>query len=235
MEIEIWVQPIFRVTDSNVRIEFIEVLAREAKGNDKGSAGVVMRHVKQNNLQSQLDLFIFSELHKIKVPDSIRICVNVFSETLAIKGIANKLSDLATKKGVKPSRIVVELNEDTDIYNDDVIDNIRTFKKKGFKIALDDFGKSNANIDFLLKCPLDLIKVDKEIINCHSAVSYEAHKDVCKAVVEMIKAMGADKIIEGVETCEQLSMVREAGFNKIQGFLLSKPMKLSAFMQGEST
>lgn len=228
MKIDIWVQPIYRVSDLNVKIEFVEVLARcnEIDGG-MTSGKAIVQYVKRNKLQTEMDLFIFGELHKIKVPDSIRICVNVFSETLAVKEIARTLSEIAIRSGVTPQRTIIELNEETDIHNDDVIENIRIFKRNGFKIALDDFGKSNANIDFILKCPLDLIKVDKEIISSCNKVSYDTHKGVCRAIVDMIKAIGADKIVEGVETCEQLSMVRDAGFNKIQGFLLSRPIKLS--------
>lgn len=229
MKIDIWVQPIYRVSDLNVKIEFVEVLARCGDLDGGMTSGkAIVQYVKRNKLQTEMDLFIFGELHKIKVPDSIRICVNVFSETLAVKEIARTLSEIVLKSGVAPQRIIIELNEETDIYDDNVIENIRIFKRNGFKIALDDFGKQNANIDFLLKCPLDLIKVDREIINPKSTISYDAHKEVCRAILNMIRAMGADKIVEGVETCEQLSMVRDAGFNKIQGFLLSRPIKLSA-------
>jgi EAL domain-containing protein (putative c-di-GMP-specific phosphodiesterase class I) len=100
---------------------------------------------------------------------------------------------------------------------------MRRIKALGVRIALDDFGTGYSSLSYLRSFPFTKIKIDKSFVH---GLSHD--KPDCGAIVRAVADLGASlgvpTVAEGVETKEQLDLVRAAGCKEVQGFLLSKPL-----------
>ena len=100
-------------------------------------------------------------------------------------------------------------------------------KELGVKLAIDDFGTGFSSMSYLSRFPIDRLKIDQ------SFVCGLGHDETATAITEAVITLGHSlklKVIaEGVETEEQLAMLRELGCDEIQGFLFSKPIGANEF------
>jgi EAL domain-containing protein (putative c-di-GMP-specific phosphodiesterase class I) len=97
---------------------------------------------------------------------------------------------------------------------------------KKISFALDDFGTGYSNLRALMDLPYDYVKFDKSVI--HSAVS---NPTILTLLTEMLHKMGKSIVAEGVETEEQLSVVKKVGIERVQGFYYSKPLTEKEFLE----
>lgn len=129
---------------------------------------------------------------------------------------------LIEKYNFKPENITFEVVETEDISNTDHLETILNFyRKKGFKIALDDVGSGYSSLNNLSKLYPNYIKVDMTIVrNIHEN---KLQQEVFMALVNMSKNMNILILAEGVETKEELDFVVENGADLIQGYYFGKP------------
>lgn len=95
-------------------------------------------------------------------------------------------------------------------------------REYGFKIALDDYGNGESSIDLIGDLPLDTFKIDRSFVQNITKCSEDLHS--LKHLVDMIKSQDLFVIIEGVETSEQIDLLRNVGCDCIQGYFYSKPV-----------
>lgn len=124
---------------------------------------------------------------------------------------------------IPPQRIGIEITETaalTDIaYSVEILNNL---KKLGIAIALDDFGTGYSNLIYLSSLDLDEIKIDKSFIQ--NLETDQVKMDIIRAVVLLAKHRNISVTAEGVETQEQLNILKVLGVNVAQGFYFSKPL-----------
>jgi EAL domain-containing protein (putative c-di-GMP-specific phosphodiesterase class I) len=99
-------------------------------------------------------------------------------------------------------------------------------RELGVRIALDDFGTGYSSLSFLQRFPFDKIKIDRSFVNELSSASAEA-RHLARAVVCFAVSLGKTTTAEGVETKEQLDILREEGCVETQGYYFSRPMPAS--------
>ncbi|MGY3645599.1 EAL domain-containing protein (putative c-di-GMP-specific phosphodiesterase class I) [Bradyrhizobium sp. LM4.3] len=99
-------------------------------------------------------------------------------------------------------------------------------RELGVRIALDDFGTGYSSLSFLQRFPFDKIKIDRSFVNELSSARAEAHH-LARAVVRFAISLGKVTTAEGVETKEQLDILREEGCVETQGYYFSRPMPAS--------
>ena len=124
-------------------------------------------------------------------------------------------------------RFIFEISEDamTQRVDLDVIrNNLQRIRDKGYLIALDDFGIEHSNFSRLLDLPIDMIKLDRKMIQ--NAAKNEAAEIILKSIVRMAHSLDIMTVAEGVETQAQAQMVSDAGVFLQQGFLHAHPMPL---------
>ena len=102
---------------------------------------------------------------------------------------------------------------------DTAVANIRVLREAGVKIALDDFGTGFSSLTYLLKLPVDKVKIDKSFVD---GVGFVQSAAIVHSVVALARALGLKITAEGVETEEQWRFLRAAGCHYIQGWLFSK-------------
>ena len=107
---------------------------------------------------------------------------------------------------------------------------LEQLRELGVRIALDDFGTGYSSLSFLQKFPFDKVKIDRSFVNELSSARAEAHH-LARAVVRFAVSLGKTTTAEGVETQEQLAILREEGCAEAQGYYFSRPMQASRIGQ----
>ena len=123
---------------------------------------------------------------------------------------------------LQPSRIVIELTEQTPI--DDLAsfaEALSVARDFGLQFALDDFGTGNANLNLLIELTPDFIKLDKYFLR--DIAKHPAKLDIARSLQQTLKGGATSIIAEGLETEDELGVVRDLGIRFGQGFFLARP------------
>jgi EAL domain-containing protein (putative c-di-GMP-specific phosphodiesterase class I) len=91
----------------------------------------------------------------------------------------------------------------------------------GVKISMDDFGTGYSSLSYLRSFPFDKIKIDRSFV--HELATRDDSMAIVRAVTGLGKSLGISIVAEGVETNEQLGLLRTEGCTEVQGFLFSRP------------
>ena len=160
--------------------------------------------------------------------DALPSCVNIsasqYSQPLFVEKVANILSTY----NLAPHYLQLEFSETTMMQNiNKTIYVLQQLKSLGVKIAMDDFGTGNSSLIYLKKMPLDIIKIDNYFIY---NLSEDAHKlAITKALIQMGQNLNLKVVAEGVETVNELNILRELRCDAMQGFLFSEPLSSADF------
>ena len=127
----------------------------------------------------------------------------------------------AMRTGFPLDRIIFEFTEDERLDTAHILNILRTYRAMGFKTAIDDFGAGHAGLSLLAKFQPDIVKLDMDLIR--GIDSDPVKQVVVKHIVTMLGDLGVTPICEGVESREELAVIRDLGVSLIQGFLLAKP------------
>jgi diguanylate cyclase (GGDEF)-like protein len=161
-------------------------------------------------------------LDAVKWPPEVKVAVNVSPVQFRNSGLASRVALILAETGLPPNRLELEITESVLLQRSD--ENIRILhelRTTGLSIALDDFGTGYSSLSYLRIFPFDKIKIDR------SFVSEMSQMDVCAAIVCAVANLGRTLDIvttaEGVETPEQLELLRAAGCSQAQGYLFGRP------------
>ena len=153
---------------------------------------------------------------------SINIALNISRKDLKDSSVINYLIDSIEKSTLEPSMIEIELTERVYLENEKkVMQLFHILTEHGFRISLDDFGTGYNSLIDLVRIPLDYIKIDKIFIDTISDIN---NRILVEALIDFAHKTGRKVIAEGVETKEQLDLLKCIGCDYIQGYYISKPM-----------
>ena len=154
--------------------------------------------------------------------------VNLSVEQCIRPSMADELDELMRTHCVAPARVNLEITETSAAYSQQVIDeNVRKLAKRGVTFSLDDYGTGYSNIARALSLPFSIVKLDKSFVD---GLDDFATRTVLADTVTMLKAIGKDVLVEGVETSEQLSALAAMGVDYIQGYHFARPMPQDEFL-----
>ena len=129
-----------------------------------------------------------------------------------------------------PSHINLEITESALINNQDlVIENMKQLKEVGFTFALDDFGKGESNLMYLVEMPFDILKLDMDMTKAFHVNSKA--KSAVKTVRYMATAMKLKIVAEGIENQDELDAFLKYNIEYIQGYHFSKPLPMPEFIE----
>ncbi len=130
--------------------------------------------------------------------------------------------------GLPGSSVAVEITENLLLdASPKVIRHLLDMRDAGVQVALDDFGTGYSSLSYLQKFDIDYIKIDQSFIRNLTPAATDLA--LCKAIIVMAHALGMTVIAEGIETPEQLDLLKAAGCDYGQGYLLGRPMSPKAF------
>lgn len=154
---------------------------------------------------------------------SISVAINLSAGRFRDPDFAARMVREVDEIGVPPQRIELEIVESSYIEDfDTAVANITALRAKGFRVALDDFGTGFSSLTYLLKLPVDKVKIDKSFVDGVGRIQSAA---IVHAVVALARALGLKITAEGVETAEQHRFLKTAGCHFMQGWLFHKAME----------
>ncbi|GGB36042.1 hypothetical protein GCM10011316_05230 [Roseibium aquae] len=161
-------------------------------------------------------------------PDqTLRIAVNVSGAQFSAGETQKKVAKALRETGLDPRRLEIEITESLLISDTDaVVETLQQIREMGVAIAMDDFGTGYSSLSYLSRFPFDKIKIDRSFVQ---NLGEDAGTD---AIVTSIIGLGRslDVLItaEGVETPEQVTLLRAAGCDMVQGYLYGRPGSVEA-------
>lgn len=161
------------------------------------------------------------EMWKSKNID-IKCAVNASAKELLDNKFINSGKETITSKDVSTSDIEIEITERAITYNDkDLIETMYYLKERGYQISIDDFGTGYNSLMNLGEIPYDILKIDKYFINRLDRIEI---RELVRHIIDYSHTFGKIVIAEGVETEDQLNILKEMNCDKVQGYYFSKPL-----------
>jgi diguanylate cyclase (GGDEF)-like protein len=156
-------------------------------------------------------------------PSFVRIAINLSPVQFRTRGLATMVTSALAATGLAPDRLELEVTESALLQDDAVtIAILHQLRGLGIHVSMDDFGVGYSSLSYLRKFPFDKIKIDRSFIGTLGESAGSA------AIVRTIASLGADlgmtTTAEGIETAEQLELVRQAGCTEAQGYHFSRPV-----------
>ncbi len=191
---------------------------------------------ERNGFILKLDMFILEQVAKVlnkwrqAGKEQVPIAVNFSRLHLNDSRYIPQMSRTVDAYEVPHHLIEVELTESVILNNRELAQNvIRGLHNKGFSVAMDDFGSGYSSLNVLKGLQFDSIKLDKEFLS--GSEQNKTAQKVVQGAVDMIKAIGAKIVAEGVETAEQAEFLRQIGCDLAQGYYFSRPLPVAEFEQ----
>lgn len=129
--------------------------------------------------------------------------------------------EAAKETGFPPNRMIFEFTESEKIDTEHLLGILRTYRTIGFKTAIDDFGAGHAGLQLLSKFQPDIVKIDMDLVRGIDVDSIK--RSIVRHTLRLLEELGITALCEGVETAEELAVLRDLGVRLIQGYLIAKP------------
>ena len=151
------------------------------------------------------------------------ISVNVSPRQFQQYDFVSKFQQILSDTNTSPCCMELEITENI-LINDThkASEKLNTIKNMGLKISIDDFGTGYASLRYLQQLPIDLIKIDRSFITHITTNTNDLA--IVKTILNMAKNLSLNVIAEGVETAEQLELLKQLGCSFYQGYYFSKPL-----------
>ena len=152
-----------------------------------------------------------------------KISINLSTIQLIQTNFVDMVSSVLKEFSVSSKWIEFEITESVFIENEEqVLKTLTSLKNLGITIALDDFGTGYSSLNYLRKFPCDIVKIDKSLIK-------DIHRDqdnfeIISSIISLCHKLHKSVVAEGVETEEQLSLLRKLNCNELQGYYFSRPV-----------
>jgi EAL domain-containing protein (putative c-di-GMP-specific phosphodiesterase class I) len=127
----------------------------------------------------------------------------------------------AMRTGFPIDRIIFEFTETEKVDVNHLLNILRAYRALGFKTAIDDFGAGHSGLNLLSKFQPDIVKIDMELIRGIERSAVKRH--ILAHSLALLKDLGIEAVCEGVETQEELNVLRDLGVRLVQGYVLAWP------------
>lgn len=191
---------------------------------------------EKNGFIEQLDIFMLESACKLirEQLDSGQpiypISVNQSRMLLNDPDYINRITEMLDKYQVPKGYIELEITESMLFSErDKMISILNELKEMELQLSMDDFGSGYSSLNLLKDFPFDVLKIDKEFFS--EATTSESSVWILRMIIEMAEGLGIRVICEGVETKEQIEMLRKIGCRYVQGYYYSKPIPVERFVE----
>lgn len=233
--VEVFLQPIH----SNYKKQFVscEALARiRDKEGKLISPGEFIPVAEETGLITQLGERVLVKVcdylsNNADVLDKLEyVEINLSAVQFEDDDLSDKFMRIIWEHNIDPKKINFEITESAAISMvTSFTDNLHRFLNEGIAFSLDDFGKGQSNLMYVVKMPVSIIKLDFDLIKAYFAEPKA--KYVLAATVRMAHELGLHVVAEGVEEKEELAAMMDENIDFIQGYYFSKPLPMSDFTE----
>jgi len=157
----------------------------------------------------------------------LRMAVNISPRQFLHPSLVQTVAEVLYRTKLKPCYLELEITESMVMGNvDQAISKMNEFNKMGVELAIDDFGTGYSSLEYLKKFPISKLKIDQSFVR--ELGTDPDDTAIVNSVIALGKGMELEVIAEGVETVEQLDLLRNKGCDQGQGYLFSKPLPVAA-------
>lgn len=184
----------------------------------------------------ELDFYVFETVvefiaENLKAGrEQVPISINASSLHASDPQTINTYINILKKYSVDPTMVEIELTETAVVSEYESVRKLfDSFQLHGIKTAMDDFGSGYSVLNTIVDIPVDVIKIDRGFIT--SCLETDRGIYFLKHLIDMIRNLGYQIICEGVETDEQIEILRQIGCDEIQGYWYSKPLSMEDYKE----
>lgn len=197
--------------------------------------GKFIKTLEDTGLIQKLDVYIWEEaakkLHEWQSRGIDKyISVNVSAKDFYYLDIYRVLTSIVRKYDISPEKLKLEITE--RVILDDIqlhVEVLRKLKRYGFEIEVDDFGTGYSSLSMLKDVNANFLKIDMLFLK--GSYSKERNRIVLETIIELAESLGMKVISEGIETEEQMEIMKSLGCDYFQGYLISKPVSYEEFAE----
>ena len=158
--------------------------------------------------------------------EPLHMAVNLSFRQFQDSQLLSTLSRLITERGVEAQWLEFELTETAVMRRSDLVkQTMDALGRLGVRFSLDDFGTGFSSFVHLNSLPIALLKIDKSFVG--GMESREENRKLVHAMINLAHNLKLEVVAEGVETPEQLALLRDFGCDQVQGYFISKPLPLA--------
>ena len=171
---------------------------------------------------------VCSEVDSLKdlSPDYMLSC-NISPRELEDADFAARVGDLLDRANIPAERIQLEITETALMTHPQrVLRTLTELRKRGIRLAVDDFGAGHASLGYVRNLPIDLLKIDRSLVRDIGTLNGDA---LVRSILTLAEVLGLEVVAEGVETEQQRDFLVEHGCQSLQGYLFGRPMPTEAF------
>lgn len=201
---------------------------------EKGLIGpdVFIPLAEELGLIKQLDTWVLltacSQFINLKKACSspLRLSVNLSAYQFRNHNLVDTIEQVLYETSFTPSELELEITETTAMENIDfTIKTLNRLNEMGVNISIDDFGTGYSSLNYLRYFPINILKIDRSFI-CDMENDLNT-KTIVKSIIDVAHSLSLKVTAEGVETSEQMSLLKQMECDELQGFLISKPLPLT--------
>ncbi len=233
-EFTFYLQPKYSVSEK--RIVGSEALVRWTRKTDQMiPPGEFIPIIEKNGLVTRVDMYIWEQVCKTirswmdKGIELAPVSVNVSRVDIAAIDVPEFLNSLIEKYQIDRKYLEIEITESAFVEDTkhlkEMVQKLRTC---GFTVLIDDFGSGYSSLNMLKDVQADVLKMDIKFFDLDNT-NYDKGVDIIESVLNMSRKMKLSVIAEGVETEEQIRVIKDIGLNYVQGFYFYKPMSVEEY------
>ena len=160
-------------------------------------------------------------LREIGLPP-IRVAVNISPRQFRQKGLVESIRQILSNTGLGAEYLDLEITESVLVDAVDAPDVLERLSGMGVRLSIDDFGTGYSSLSYLKRFPIDTLKIDGSFIQ--AMVGDPQSAAIVRSVIDLAHHLKLGTVAEGVETEEQAAVLRRASCDRIQGYLISRPL-----------
>lgn len=150
------------------------------------------------------------------------VAVNLSRRQFNDSRLSRMIQTILEKTGLQPKYLELEITESMSMEVELAADALRQLKKLGVRVAMDDFGTGYSSLGYLRDFPIDKLKIDQSFIK--GLIQSQVNSVIVNTMVTMARNLNLLVVAEGVETEEELQVLRECGCRLVQGYYFSQPV-----------
>jgi diguanylate cyclase (GGDEF)-like protein len=217
-------------------------------GRIVGTEGLVRWQHKQFGLLTPIEFIELSELSGLIQPLTryllelgiaqaaawraegfeIAVAINLSVRNFFDQGLPAFIGDLLSRHGLPGNMLVLEITE-REVMSDRALARtaLLSFRELGVKISVDDFGTGYSSLSQLQQLPIDEIKIDASFVR--NMLTDHQDAVIVRSIIDLGHNLGLEVVAEGAETPNELNALRQMGADRLQGYVIGKPMPAEDF------
>ncbi|WP_188914177.1 putative bifunctional diguanylate cyclase/phosphodiesterase [Salinarimonas ramus] len=186
---------------------------------------------EQSGQIAQIDGFVLEEACRAaaawrRAGVTPRVAINLSPHSFRSADLAERVATTLLRHKLVPADVEIEITEGVLLSDSDAVArSLTNLGRLGVRLALDDFGTGYSNIAYLARLKPSLLKIDRSFL---AEGDLAMRTNIVEGVMRLAQTIGAETLMEGIETREQLAFATRTGCRLLQGFLFARPMQADA-------